>query len=316
MNDTYAISIENLSKIYPASKKFPKKMALDELNLKVERGIIFGLLGPNGAGKSTLINILAGVVNKTSGKVEVMGHDLDLAAQMIKYQIGVVPQEIVIDSFFSLWQLLEFTAGYYGIRPDMRKTDEILKVLGLYDKRNNFPRQLSGGMRRRFLVAKAMVHSPSLLILDEPTAGVDIELREQLWNYVKKLNKAGTTIIITTHYLEEAQELCDQIGFISKGKIIKQDSTDNLLSAASSKFIEVEFASHLSQDIMKILQENKFDISGNKAKFLIVNNDIDYNNFITLISKLKLQIKDLKIIQQDLEDVFKELIGIDNRHPV
>jgi len=238
-----AIYVNNLIKEYNTGRVAnEKKIALNGLDINIEVGSIFGLLGPNGAGKSTLINILAGTVIKTSGEVRVMGVDIDYQPKRARSLIGVVPQEIVTDTFFPLWQALEFTAGYFGIRPENRINDQLLKTLSLYDKRNSLPQRLSGGMKRRFLIAKAMVHSPRILVLDEPTAGVDIELRNQLWEYVKKLNQEQVvTIIITTHYLAEAQELCDNIAFINDGKIIKQDSKKKLLAELGSRYLDVEF---------------------------------------------------------------------------
>ena len=224
-----AILIKKLVKEYNKEGGSGSKIALSDLNLAIPRGAIFGLLGPNGAGKSTLINILSGTVMKTSGEVVILDTDIDQFPKRARSLIGIVPQEIIFDTFFPIQQALEFTAGYFGIKSELRKTKQILKALSLWDKRKNFPQQLSGGMKRRFLIAKAMVHSPPILVLDEPTAGVDIELRIQLWDYVKELNKQGITVIITTHYLAEAQELCDEIAFINKGKIIKQDSKQNLL---------------------------------------------------------------------------------------
>jgi ABC-2 type transport system ATP-binding protein len=215
-----AIEIIDLKKTYQKSPRSPAKEALKDINLQIKKGSIFGLLGSNGAGKSTIINIMAGLVNKTSGTVKIGGFDLDSNPQEAKFKIGIVPQELVIDPFFNVYETLEIYAGYYGIRPENRKTDEIIEALGLKDKAKATPRSLSGGMRRRLLVAKALVHSPEVLVLDEPTAGVDVELRTQLWNYVKKLNEQGTTIVLTTHYLEEAEELCDEIAIINHGKVV------------------------------------------------------------------------------------------------
>lgn len=296
-----AILLENLT------KKYGNKLALDAVNISIPRGSIFGLLGPNGAGKSTLINILAGTVVKTSGKAYVMGIDQDLDPRGLKYKIGIVPQEIVLDTFFPVRIALEFYAGYYGIRPENRKTDEILNALGLMDKANATARQLSGGMKRRFLVAKAMVHSPDVLILDEPTAGVDIELREQLWEYVKELNKRGTTIILTTHYLKEAEELCDHIAFINHGKIIKSDSKENLLGTLGCKIVTVDLESEV--DILpKELAE--FAIEKVSSKRLVVKLSAR-SELGLIISKLQaagLVIEDLSVQQGDLEDVFRKVM--------
>ena len=211
----YAIEINNLQKTYQKSKKSTSKDALKSIDLKIKKGSFFGLLGPNGAGKSTIINILAGLVKKTSGQVKIAGIDIDENQKATKFKIGIVPQELIIDPFFNVHETLEIYAGYFGIPKAQRRTDEIIEALGLKDKAKSTPRSLSGGMRRRLLVAKALVHNPEILVLDEPTAGVDVELRNQLWNYVKKLNQNGTTILLTTHYLEEAEELCDEIAIIS-----------------------------------------------------------------------------------------------------
>lgn len=304
-----AISIKDLTKIYDVRNSQKGLFALENLSLEVPQGSIFGLLGPNGAGKSTLINILAGTVVKTSGKANIMGVDIDEFPKKAKSLIGIVPQEIVLDTFFPVYQALEFTAGYYGIPPKERKTEEILKALGLWDKRDKVPRQLSGGMKRRLLVAKAMVHSPKVLILDEPTAGVDIELRNQLWDYVIELNKRGVTIIITTHYLAEAQELCDEIAFINKGKIIKQDTKDNLLLDLGARHIEVEFNEILNQNELNI--DTKFQyqiIDGNKLRFNLDASKHNYTDLLQQISNINFEVKDIKTSQPDLEDIFRKII--------
>ncbi|HLD77143.1 MAG TPA: ABC transporter ATP-binding protein, partial [Rickettsiales bacterium] len=198
----FAIEIEKLTKIYKKSAKSPTKLALDGVDLKIKKGSFFGLLGPNGAGKSTIINILGGLVKKSAGNIKVCGFDIDVEPLKYKFELGIVPQELIIDPFFNVRETLEIYAGYFGVRKKNRRTDEIIEALGLKDQVNARPRSLSGGMRRRLLVAKALVHNPKILILDEPTAGVDVELRQQLWQYVKKLNGQGTTIVLTTHYLE------------------------------------------------------------------------------------------------------------------
>lgn len=290
------------------SKNYESKTALESINLKIPQGSIFGLLGPNGAGKSTIINILAGTIFKTSGKAYIMGIDIDQDPQLAKYQIGVVPQEIVLDTFFTVREALEFYAGYYGIRPHDRKTDEIIEALGLQDKANSTSRQLSGGMKRRFLVAKSLVHSPKVLILDEPTAGVDIELREQLWKYVKKLNKDGMTIILTTHYLEEAQELCDQIAFINHGQIVKCDYKDNLLTSLSSRKVTIELNSSITKipESLKILNIKK--ISNKKLEFNMSGKE-PIGSIISNIQSAGLIINDISITQEDLEEVFRKVVS-------
>ena len=227
MNSSIALKIENVNKIYHQGTR--KINALNDLSLEVKTGEIFGLLGPNGAGKSTLINILAGTVNKTNGYVNVWGFDLDKNPRQVRASLGIVPQEINVDPFFSPKKLLEIQAGLYGVKKNERITDEILKITNLEDKANAYTRSLSGGMKRRLLVAKAMVHQPPILILDEPTAGVDVDLRRKLLDSVKELNKQGATIIYTTHYLKEAQDICDRIAIINKGKLVALNSTQELL---------------------------------------------------------------------------------------
>lgn len=304
-----AILIKNLTKQYQERRTDSSFLALNDLSLKIPQGSIFGLLGPNGAGKSTLINILAGTVVMTKGKVNIMGTDIVEFPKKAKSLIGIVPQEIVYDTFFPIEQALEFTAGYYGVPKNKRKTSEILKALGLWDKRTNFPQQLSGGMKRRFLIAKAMVHSPKVLVLDEPTAGVDIDLRNQLWKYVVELNKKGMTIIITTHYLAEAQELCDEIAFINKGKIIKQDTKENLLSELGTRHIDIEFNNEIIKDSLNISQEFKYEIiADNKVRFQLNSKDNNYTNLLKQISSTNVDIKDIRISQPDLEKIFHEIM--------
>lgn len=302
----YALNVENLSKTY-TSKGFADKKALIDFNLKVEKGSIFGLLGPNGAGKSTLINILAGTVNKTSGKASIMGVDIDQSPKLAKTKIGIVPQEVAIDTFFPVEEALEFYAGYYGIRPQDRKTQEILTALGLKDKAKSTSRQLSGGMKRRFLVAKAMVHSPDLLILDEPTAGVDIELRDQLWDYVLKLNKQGTTIILTTHHLEEAEKLCDRIGFIDDGKLVKCDSKDNLLHDLAVKELYVSLDKKISTIPKKLAKYDISVLADQRVKIKYNKNQEALSKILSDINESGLEIQDLSITEGNLEDVFRQL---------
>lgn len=302
-----AIEIKNLVKLY-GKGGIESKLALDNLEIAVPQGSIFGLLGPNGAGKSTMINILAGMVVKTSGQVKIMDVDIDSAPKRARSLIGVVPQEIVTDSFFPIEQALEFLAGYYGIRPENRRTTEILKALSLYDKRNSLPQRLSGGMKRRFLIAKAMVHSPRVLILDEPTAGVDIELRNQLWGYVKELNKTGITIIITTHYLAEAQELCDEIAFINNGKIVKQDSKNNLLQELGNRYLEVEFENRVDISKETFGVQSVDILSENRVRFMLGHQNNDFNKLLSQINASGVQIKDLRTTEPDLEDIFYQII--------
>ena len=231
----HALEIEGLSKTYRASGSMGPKLALDRVSLKVARGELFGLLGPNGAGKSTLINILAGLVNKSAGRARIWGIDLDADPRRCRAAIGVVPQELNIDPFFTPREVLEVQAGLYGVPARERRTAEILKAVGLGHMANAYARTLSGGMRRRLLVAKALVHAPPVLVLDEPTAGVDVELRGMLWAYVRALNAAGTTVLLTTHYLPEAEQLCDRIAIINRGRLIACDTTAGLLARLDAK---------------------------------------------------------------------------------
>ncbi|MCL2473690.1 MAG: ABC transporter ATP-binding protein [Alphaproteobacteria bacterium] len=239
-NTEYAVDIKNLVKVYPKHEKTPPKTALDDVNLQIPKGCIFGLLGPNGAGKSTLINILAGLASKTSGTVSIWGHDITKEPRSSKFAIGVVLQEIVLEVFFSVREILDMQAGLYGIPKKERKTEELLEIVGLTKQADSSMRSLSGGMQRRLMIAKALSHNPKVLVLDEPTAGVDIELRQSLWEYVKKLNKAGTTILLTTHYLYEAEELCDYIAVINHGKIIANNKKTDLLGSRKRITIELK----------------------------------------------------------------------------
>jgi ABC-2 type transport system ATP-binding protein len=305
----YAIEIKNLNKTYQKSKKSPPKVALKSINLQIKKGSFFGLLGPNGAGKSTIINILAGLVNKTSGEVKIAGIDLSKDPQAAKFKIGIVPQELIIDPFFNVRETLEIYAGYYGLKKNERRTDEIIEALGLKDKAKATPRSLSGGMRRRLLVAKALVHNPEILVLDEPTAGVDVELRNQLWEYVKKLNRAGTTVLLTTHYLEEAEELCDEIAVINRGEVIAHDRKENLMKLLSSKelivtaaeAIDENFALDLPQVVTKFLAKEKISFTYDPEKVAVED----------LLSRLKvaqIRIKDVSTAQPNLEEIFKHLL--------
>jgi ABC-2 type transport system ATP-binding protein len=305
---TLALEIKNLNKTYQATSKSPAKEALKSIDLTIKKGSFFGLLGPNGAGKSTIINIVAGLVNKTSGQVKICGVDIDQDQKQSKFKIGIVPQELIIDPFFNVRETLEIYAGYYGIKKSNRRTDEIIEALGLKDKINATPRSLSGGMRRRLLVAKALVHSPEVLILDEPTAGVDVELRNQLWQYVKNLNKMGTTILLTTHYLEEAEELCDEIAIINHGKVIAHDRKENLMNLMKNKELivtsdDVSSAQKLFNNLeVKILNGNKFSITYDSGKVAV-------DEIIKTIVNNNIQVKDISTNQPDLEEIFKHLVG-------
>ena len=305
----FAIEINDLCKTYKKSKKSGEKNAIKSINLKVQKGSFFGLLGPNGAGKSTIINILGGLANKTSGIVKIAGIDIDKNPQETKFKIGIVPQELVLDPFFSVYETLEIYAGYYGIRKSQRRTDEIIEALGLKDKAKSAPRSLSGGMKRRLLVAKALVHNPEILVLDEPTAGVDIELRNQLWDYVKKLNRSGTTILLTTHYLEEAQQLCNEIAIINHGQLIAHDSKENLMKLLSNKELLISATSEINCDLTEIgakrIAKDKISITYDPSK-------LNVEEILRAISERKIQIKDISTTQPDLEEIFKHLLRSNN----
>ena len=304
--DAPAIRIDTLSKTYAGGK-----VALNGVSFDVPRGQIFGLLGPNGAGKSTLINILAGLVIKTSGKVTLWGFDIDEHPRNAKRAIGVVPQEIIFDPFFTPRETLEIQAGLYGIRPGERQSDALLAAMHLTDKANAYSRTLSGGMKRRLLVAKAMVHSPPILVLDEPTAGVDVELRRQLWNYVRQLNAQGVTIVLTTHYLEEAEELCDRIAIIHHGRVIANEPTRELVSKAQEKAVVVTFDS----DIAKVPVDDTFqNISLIDERTLEITYRKDRTNAGQVLASLTadgLTIVDVSTRDPDLEDVFLSLTAAD-----
>ena len=303
-----AIEIKNLNKIYQKSKKSTAKEALKSVNLEIKKGSFFGLLGPNGAGKSTIINILAGLVNKTSGEVKICDLDIDQNQQATKFKIGIVPQELIIDPFFNVRETLEIYAGYYGIRKQDRKTDEIIDALGLKDKAEAKPRSLSGGMRRRLLVAKALVHSPEILVLDEPTAGVDVELRNQLWNYVKKLNKAGTTILLTTHYLEEAEELCDEIAIINHGEVIANDRKENLMKLLNRKELIISFEGS-NEEVLGLFSDLKAkSLAKDKISITYDPEKIAVEKILATLLDKKVQIKDISTNQPDLEEIFKYLL--------
>jgi len=304
---TPAIEIKNLRKTYKASRKSPAKNALKGVDLTIPRGSIFGLLGPNGAGKSTMINILAGLVNKTSGTAKICGYDIETQTRLARASIGIVPQEITMDVFFTPLQALEIQAGYYGVPKSERRSDEILEALGLADKRNAYVRQLSGGMKRRLLIAKALVHNPPVLILDEPTAGVDIELRRQLWTYVEELHKRGTTIILTTHYLEEAESLCDQIAIIHNGEITANESKTSLLSRLDKRKLVItpnETLSSVPSDLQDL------DAAIGEDGSLVISYRAGTDSISGLLARFKasgLSIGDLRTEEPDLEDVFMAL---------
>ena len=302
-----ALTVENLTKVYLDSKTKKENKALSNLNFNVKQGEVFGLLGPNGAGKTTFLSILGGTVTKTSGSVNVWGFNLDQNPRQVKASIGIVPQEVNLDAFFSPHKLLELQAGLYGIKKKDRITDLILKMVALEDKANAYSRSLSGGMKRRLLIAKAMVHQPPILILDEPTAGVDVELRNILWKNVKELNKEGVTIILTTHYLLEAQEMCDRIAIIDKGNLVALDTTQKLLERIQTKKInftvkDVEInKSLLIKGIkLKIISKNLISATYEKGS-------LDFREIINYLNQNEIKIEDISTEEGDLEDVFVQL---------
>lgn len=302
-----AISIDNLSKTYEGGKK-----ALDCVSFDVRRGEIFGLLGPNGAGKSTLINILSGMVSKSSGSATIWGFDIDQDHRNAKASIGIVPQEIMFDPFFTPAESLEVVAGLYGIKKSERRTMELLRAVHLEDKANSYSRTLSGGMKRRLLVAKAMVHSPPILVLDEPTAGVDIELRQQLWDYVEQLNKAGVTIVLTTHYLEEAENLCDRIAIINHGQLIALKNTPELVDMAREKMVELTLDREINEESKAVTfagsEFDKVEIVGPCTIAVTYNKDrTNAGGVMRAIQKQGFEIVEVSTKEADLEDVFLNL---------
>ena len=304
----FALSVRDLQKTYKASGNQPPKEALKGINLDVPRGSIFGLLGPNGAGKSTFINILAGLVMKTSGSASIWGLDIDQNPRQSRASIGIVPQELSIDPFFTPGEIMDLQAGLYGVPRKQRRTMEILTALGLDDKVDAYSRTLSGGMRRRLLVAKALVHNPPILVLDEPTAGVDIELRRQLWDYVLELNKLGVTIMLTTHYLEEAQELCDTIAIIDKGTLVACESTSDLLRRIDNKTMLIRPATALTgvPDIAglncQILDDGRLAVQYNPG-------ETPAGHVLSQITNSGIEIADLDTEGAELETVFMKLTG-------
>lgn len=309
-----AIEVKNLSKIYKGAYGQPEKHALKDVSLTIPRGSFFALLGPNGAGKSTFINILAGLVTKTSGDANIWGYDIEDQMRAARRSIGIVPQELNLDPFFTPRELLEVQAGLYGVPKNLRRTDEILEAVGLSDKAKSYARTLSGGMRRRLLVAKAMVHSPHILVLDEPTAGVDIELRIQLWDYVRELNRMGTTVLLTTHYLEEAEELCDKVAIINHGRLVACDETSTLLSKMDAKELIVSISEELT-DVPASLRGFGYNVTlqpGNRLSFQYSPSKVEIAKILELVQEAKLTITDLTTEESDLEDLFLRLTREDN----
>ena len=298
---TSAISIRGLAKTYANGKQ-----ALGGIDLEIPRGSIFGLLGPNGAGKSTLINILAGLVRKSAGNASIWGFDIDEHPRNAKASIGIVPQEILFDAFFTPFETMELQAGLYGVPPKKRRTMEILRAVHLEDKAHTYSRTLSGGMKRRLLVAKALVHNPPVLVLDEPTAGVDIELRQQLWDYVRELHVGGTTVVLTTHYLEEAEALCDRIAIIDQGMVVANDETRTLLATAQDKLLIVTFDADVG--VIPTGLGERAELRGPRS--LAITYDKSTTQAGQLLQRLGeagLSVVDVSTQEADLEDVFLKL---------
>jgi ABC-2 type transport system ATP-binding protein len=297
-----AISIDNLQKTYAGGKR-----ALDGVSLDVPRGQIFGLLGPNGAGKSTLINILAGLVTKSGGRADIWGFDIDAHPRNAKRSIGVVPQEILFDPFFTPREALEIQAGLYGIAKADRRTMELLRAMHLEDKAEAYARTLSGGMKRRLLVAKAMVHSPPILVLDEPTAGVDVELRQQLWEFVRSLNAQGVTVVLTTHYLEEAEQLCDRIAIINHGKLIANEATRTLVGMAQEKVVEITVDRDVPAEPENMCFQ-KVELIGERVLVITYRKDqANAGEVLAAVQRDGYGIVDVSTREPDLEDVFLNL---------
>jgi ABC-2 type transport system ATP-binding protein len=302
----YAIEARGLFKTYPATRTTPAMAALKGIDLAIPRGSIFGLLGPNGAGKSTFINILAGLSRKSEGKVIIWGRDIDVRPRDAKAAIGVVPQEIAADVFFTPRESLEVQAGLYGVPKSERRTDILLAALGLTDKADAYVRQLSGGMKRRLMVAKAMVHNPPILVLDEPTAGVDVELRRQLWNYVASLNALGVTIVLTTHYLEEAEALCDTIAIVNHGRVVASEPTGQLLRRLDTRTVVVTPEEPLSDAPMIGDFDSRLRSNGDLA-VVFKTAGASVEQVLSQVRAAGVRIKDLRTEDPDLEDVFLAL---------
>jgi ABC-2 type transport system ATP-binding protein len=310
-----AIEIRDVVKRYAGSKKAPPKDALKGLSFDVPQGQVFGLLGPNGAGKSTLINIMAGLVTKTSGTIRIWGHDIDRDHRNAKLNIGIVPQEIVFDPFFTPFEVLENTGGMYGIAKHLRRSEELLAAVHLSDKRNAYSRTLSGGMKRRLLIAKAMVHSPPILVLDEPTAGVDVELRRQLWDLVSQLNQEGVTVVLTTHYLEEAEQLCDRIAIINHGQLIADKPTRELVGLMGEKVVAVTVDRDVPNDASGLPSDPRFRKCVKAGERLI---EVTYDKaemtagqVLALLQDQGFTVEDVSTREADLEDVFVQLTSVE-----
>ncbi|MBB42709.1 MAG: multidrug ABC transporter ATP-binding protein [Rhodospirillaceae bacterium] len=311
-----AIELNNLTKTYFVSDQNSAVRALDCISLKVPRGQIFGLLGPNGAGKSTTINILAGMVIKSGGEAKIWGYDIDHDMRMARSAIGIVPQEVNLDAFFSPYEALEFQAGLYGVPKRERKTMELLGALGLADKAHAYARSLSGGMKRRLLIAKALVHSPPVVVLDEPTAGVDVELRRQLWAYMHELNKEGVTIVLTTHYLEEAQEMCDRIAIIDQGNVVTCENTDDLISQIDQRMLKVTLGSPIKKLEPQLTLMGGSLLSPTCIIFNFSPSEIVAGEIIAALGDQKLEIIDLVTVDSDLEDIFIKVTGLEEKNKI
>ncbi len=304
----FAIEVEGLSKIYARSKRNAPKKALDDVTLKIRRGSFFGLLGPNGAGKSTLINILAGLVNKTAGSVRVWGHDIIDDMRAARRAIGVVPQELNIDPFFTPRELLDLQAGLYGLPKVERRTDEVLSAVGLADKADAYTRSLSGGMRRRLLVGKAMVHRPPVLVLDEPSAGVDVDLRRQLWTHVREMNRQGTTVLLTTHYLQEAEAMCDQIAIINHGRIIACEPTETMLRRIDAKQLRVTLENAIEEVPVALgAYSPALDRGGYRLTLGFAPSKTPARQVLAEVEAAGLTVADFSTTDTDLEDIFIRL---------
>ena len=303
-----ALSVENLTKIYSKNKKKGVlNKALNNLNFEVKQGEVFGLLGPNGAGKTTFLSILAGTVTKTEGKINVWGFDSDLNPRQVRASIGIVPQEVNLDAFFSPRKLLELQAGLYGVPKKDRITDIILKMVSLEEHADSYARSLSGGMKRRLLIAKAMVHQPPILVLDEPTAGVDVELRKNLWENVKQLNKEGVTIILTTHYLFEAQEMCDRIAIIDKGNLVALDTTQKLLDRIQTKKITFKVPKGDNSNDLILAGVQFKSNSEDTITAIYEKNSYSFDDVVNVLKKKNIKILDIATEDGNLEDVFVQL---------
>lgn len=302
-----AIEIKGLKKVYKGQRGGEDKLALGGIDLAIPRGSMFGLLGPNGAGKSTTINILAGLVNKTEGGVSIWGFDIDQNPRNARANIGIVPQELMFDAFFTPREMLEVQAGLYGVPKSERRTDELLKAVHLYDKADAYSRSLSGGMKRRLLVAKALVHNPPVLVLDEPTAGVDIELRQLLWDYVRELHSRGTTVVLTTHYLEEAEQLCDTIAIINHGDVVCCEPTDQLLKRIDEKEIVITVSDSL-ESIPSQLAAFKTNLRDRHHLAVQISQaHANVGSVLDAVREAGLTITDIATDETDLEDIFLQL---------